>query len=84
MVEKDNKLGWKTGIRAANITLDKISIFISGKAKTNTCNWPNRSPATAPAILETKKTKTAKEVFNRKFLLSAYLQLLPPRYNFYE
>ena len=48
-------------------------IFTSGKIKTGICNWPDRSAATASTILTTKKTKTAKDIFDKKSLLLAYL-----------
>ena len=61
------------GIEAANIMLDKIIIFISGKVKTSTCNWLDRLTTTAFAILASKKAKTAKYVFDKTLLLLAHL-----------
>ena len=69
MVKRSNILRWKTSIKAADIMLDKITIFTSKKVKTNACNWPDRPTVIAPAILATKKAKTNKNVFDRKLLL---------------
>ena len=57
--------------------LDKITIFISENAKSGMCNWLDKSTATTPTVLATKKAKTAKDIFDRK-------PLLPPHYDFYE
>ena len=73
MVRKGNMLRLRIGIGVANITLGKITIFTSRKAKTSTCNWLDRPTATTCAILATKKAKIANDTLNKKSLLPAYL-----------
>lgn len=58
---------------SSQYNVNKITIFINGKAKTGTCDWPDRSTAIILAILVTKKAKTTKDIFDKKPLLPAYL-----------
>lgn len=69
-----------------------ITIFSYKNAKTAKNVLDKNDPANStPAaicpcitIFATKKVKTAKDLFNRKLLLLAQLQLLPSRYDFYK
>lgn len=73
IVKKSNRLRWKTGIRAANITLDEITILINRKRKPSICKWLAKPATTVPAILLTKKAKAAYNILHKKSLLPAYL-----------